>query len=605
MPTVPRGQQGTQRERPVQTILTSGQAPVEAFGGGAEQVIQEQRKIAGGLVSSADQELDRANNLWFLETENQITAKQLDIETRAKQRRGKDAFGLHDDTKKEFDDFVKNIKTNNETQKDGLSRISAARGGSLNRTITGHVSNEVEEVENQESDAYKFNLTNSAMAHYDDPVRATEDLELFEGQIVDDIARKGLDKEAAKAFKLQSLSDYHSAVVGQILEDGNDLFADAYVEQFKDEFTEDAKNKLKPAIEEAGLRAKSQAATDKIIVSIPGDDGEDWKKRFDQAKKIKDPKLRDEVSRRLKSEFSLQKELERQIDNDSYMSALNQVEANAGQHPKDIVGAGRWSNFTKAQRDSLIRMSNVNETTMDFKIYREFNALTVTEKANLNEAELNEKYLSHFDPTFRDRAINSWLADSKSVDSGSFIKDEFDPYDHADNFLKDEEFLLPNGKLKDEDNETLYNTFQTIYNRKVIAFQKENGKLPDEAQSKEMAQQTYEESVRIDGETKKFKELEKDEIEQRAVPFARTKDGVVTKGLTATDVQTIRNTLRSFNIVRPVDFDKRASDDDVTEIDDLYSELIQRYASAISEKDTFRANQLVRKYKKDLKELTD
>lgn len=600
--TVPQRPDPQVQETAARVVPTTTQAPAAAFGGGVEQVAQATQQIGRLVTSRADQELDRANKLWFVDTENKIMTKQLELETRVKNVKGRNAFGLHNEIEKEFKDFISEIEQTaiGSIQKDGLSSIATSRGGSLNRFVTGHVNNQIESAEKTGAAAYRSNLINSAMIHYSDATQFEIDRHLFQAQLKDDIEREGMDKSTAKAYKLENTSRFHLAVASQMMDNGDEAFVSEYVNEFADEISELDKQKLRPAIEEAVLRSNSRTMTDDIIAKE-----EDWGKRFDLAKKIRDDKLSDEVTRRLKSELGLQRSIESQENSDSYMAAKEEVDGTKV-HPRDILGAKRWIDLSDSQQASLIRRSGVNEQPMDFKVFRKFNALGIKELAALTEGELDERYLSSFSPEFDSQAIKAWTSAQKAVDTGSFIKSEVTPVEAADSFLKDVEFLPESGTFgrRDKDGLEKYRIFHEIFNRRVTGFQKEpdnpNGALPNEVESKIIANEVWEETLRVDGENKKFAEATAEEIKGRRTPFA--KPGV--RGLAAEDVAETENTLRGLGVTKPTDLDKRAAERDNNELDNLYSRMIQSYSNAIDEKDTFRAIQLLRQYNKDLKELS-
>lgn len=612
MPKVPLQTIGGQRvqERALPVVPVSQRIPPGGAGEGVEAVAQETRRVAANIEAEGDRQLGRANNLWVLGAESRMAEKQLEIESNARKRNGRDAFNLHDETEKEFDDFAKELEdeANNEDQKLALQGIKTSRGTSLNRTITGHVNNQIEVVETQESDAYRFNLQNSAAAHYEDPVRIAEDFLKFNAAVDDEVERQGLDPEARKAFKLGETTKFHVGVINQMLANEDNVSAKQYFKDNADEMTAESRRRLTPSMDEAGLRADAQAETDRIMnlktgVSIT-DDEITWTQRFEEAKKIKEPKLRDEVTRRLDTEFARQNRLERAADNDNYMSALNQVEDTKGTHPKDTIGADRWGRMTEAQRNSLIRISDFGAETMDFELYREYYSLPPEQKAAMNHSELTVKYLSKFDPSYRKSAEALWLRDSDAVATGSHIKGQATPQEFGDRFLKDIGFLPESGRDfpgNNDEGEAKYRLFLEGFERRVIAFQKENGKVPGEAESKQIASDMWEETVRIrdgdDAETMKFGEavletgtfgVTPEQISKGGIPFQRIKDGKLRKGLVASDVLVIENTLRSFNVSKP------------EVVDSLYSNLVQQYAKAIRDKDIFKSKQLVREYKKEL-----
>jgi len=129
-----------------------------------------------------------------------------------------------------------------------------------------------------------------------------------------------------------------------------------------------------------------------------------------------------------------------------------------------------------------------------------------------------------------------------------------------------------------------------------VAFRKDpknvTGNPPNEAESKQLASETWEETVRIrdgdDAETLKFGEATAEQLKTAGIPFQRTKEGKLRRGLITSDVTRLENTLRGIGVSKP---DK---------VDSLYSNLVQQYARAVKNKDFFRASQLIIEYKKEV-----
>lgn len=346
---------GNQRpsRRPTAMVPTSGAAPDGAFGEGGVEVAAGIGRAGEALQKQADVQLDRANKLWFLQAESSIAAKQLDIESRAKQRKGRDAFGLHEETEKEFDEYISTVKTHNKSQRLGLEQIKLSRKTSMNRTVTGHVNNEYEQVETQESESYRSNLSNSASSHYEDPTRFGEDKLKFDAAVADEAERQGLASESKKAFTLANTTAFHVATLKRMLANEDHHMATQYFKQYGDEISEAAKERLQPAMKESSLRGDSQSATDQIMIEFGT-----WRERFAEAKKIADPEIRDATRTRLRQEMADEDDFKRDEAKQDQVSNLNiideKIEAAAGVgkdvSARDAIGPVEWTKMDLSER---------------------------------------------------------------------------------------------------------------------------------------------------------------------------------------------------------------------------------------------------------------
>lgn len=355
MPRVPKISENRIQDRAAPVVQTSTQAPSGVFGGSQEELANSQAgSVAAGMINKhADEQLNRANKLWFLSTESSIANKQLEIETEARKQKGRNAFGLQKSTQDELDAYIGTLKSNNEDQALGLENIKTSRKTSMNRTITGHVSGEIEQVETQESEAYRFNLTNSASSHYDDPMRFSEDQLKYNAAVEDEADRQGYSGETKKAYILGEKSRFHIQTIEAMLNEDDHKQASQYFKDNKGELTQDAIESIQGAIKEGDLRSESLMASDDIIAAH-----ESLGDQFKAANKIKDADTRDAVKQRLRQNAADNDRVARDEAEDRSIDYLNQIESSASEAAKlghnvtaeEVLGAANWSKLTQRER---------------------------------------------------------------------------------------------------------------------------------------------------------------------------------------------------------------------------------------------------------------
>ena len=359
------------QQRPTGVVQTSTQAPA-GFGGGEEgvEIANAGLNAAKMVKDHADEQLARANNLWFMKTETEISKKQLELEAEAKKKKGYNAFGLAESTEQDLDTFADGIQTNNQAQKDALIQIKTARKNSMNRTVTGYVNSEIEKVQIMESEASRINSTESAAAHYD-----TEDYELdklkFEKVVDDEIGRLGLKPEATKAFRLEETTKFHIAVINARLDDLDNpelsvkkrkalqIDTKAYLKKYDAEISQAVKDKMLPAIEAGDVKADSLSISDDVI-SKHGS----FSKQKEAVKKMKlNAATEDAVMTRLRRNSSDNDLAAREESEANEIDRLNTIKTAATEAAKngenvsaeDVLGVSAWSKLNLNER---IRMRN-------------------------------------------------------------------------------------------------------------------------------------------------------------------------------------------------------------------------------------------------------
>lgn len=312
----------------------------------SEQVIQTGRDLQDLQAKNEG----RADNVWLLNAQNQIRSKQIEIESAAKKRKGQDSFNLHAETEEELKTFISTMSPNNDTQRTGLGQIADGRQLSMKSTITRHVDNQFEAVEEQESVAFKQNLTNSAMNNYDDPTEFDVDKEFLDASIRDDIKRLGLKSSAAEAYKLEQQTQFHMNVISQILSDDQNDFAQKYAEHFSKELSAEAKNKLTPIFKEASLRVDSQIGFDTAMNQF-----DNFPERVKWAQKNLTGQLRDDVVSRLEKQAKRENLFDKEIAEESQKEDINLIEKRTDEtgsliDVKEVIGTVKWSELTLQER---------------------------------------------------------------------------------------------------------------------------------------------------------------------------------------------------------------------------------------------------------------
>lgn len=627
---VPQGPQERISQAQMPVVQTSPEAPGLAFGRGAGENIQKMTQNSAEFVTDiADQELDKANKLWFLTTESAIATKQLELESKYKGMKGRDAFGAQKAAQEEFDEYVGQIATHNDSQEMGLAGIKSSRGQSLNRTISGHVNNEVERVEEQESIGYRKNLMESASSHYADSHRLAEDTWKFKAAVQDEADRQGLSGEARKAFVHEQESAFEASIIQKAYLSKDYAYAVGLYDKLKDGLTPGIQEALIPAMEKARIKVKSENSYNDIT-----DDHLEWAARYEAAGDIEDKEVKREVINML----SRDKAEEDNIASLLFEETLDELVSNPGLSPDEVVDPVKWESFSSSQKQALIRFQK--QRTMDNRGYDkliEWYSLGAKEKSLMkfygtpDKAGIFEKYASFMDEDSFEEIKKDWIQASKDVASGSLQKTTFTNTEIVNTFLTDPKigFMGVDKKISDltKGNQEMYKLFNKQFKLRIIDDEKAGkGSGKDGAltysEKMEAANDVWGQVLEIEesrwfrddkwhkmtfgqamiggrglGKTGKWTyNPSAEDVEKAGIPFDQMTKDEVTELTNA-----IRELPRNIRVAPPQGFEERASNKEKTDADKAYSYMVRQYALAIKNKNEYRAMQIVREYKKSLR----
>jgi hypothetical protein len=251
---------------------------------------------------------------------------------------------------KKFKDFLSEAETGftNDRQKELWQRERAKLEADFSSNVESHA----------------FKERNDAIRRtYKDAVSIIQE-DIMLNYAKPDAIQAGLKKQRDTLDKLADLEGYgkksdsreilikgaeslvHKGVVNSMLNDDQDLLASKYFNDNKDSFTKKDIDEVSRVLEEGSLRGESQRLTQSIMSE---------NKSLTESLKLVDgktdnPKVKDELRRRVKEAFS-DREMAKRIDNEErFQSAFNKVDANP---TKDAVPHEEWIKLNPSQQKSL------------------------------------------------------------------------------------------------------------------------------------------------------------------------------------------------------------------------------------------------------------
>lgn len=354
MPVVPRTERRTiEVQDAPQARLPSlpESAPREAFGGGEQAIIEGANKLAETGSQIIQKFQQRADDSAIEGLDLEASKEQTRIEIAAKNLKGKDALGSSDYANKEWAKVGENLdkKASNGRQRAALQKLLLNRAANLDRTIQFHADAQIEAHEKVQGDTYLVALKDEAVRNRNDQVLFQEAMEKQAFTLERHLKRQGLGDPGIVEQKKRQLFGATGVEVIRAYVDSDDPYGDskakAFFEKHKDSFTEEDKAKAFKLVESGTLAGESQRKSDAIFGAT-----KNLSSALEEAKKIEDPKLRDETTRRVKDLYA-QKKLADDQRNDENHKLAGQIIDQYGN--VDRIPRGIWDSFKVSEKESL------------------------------------------------------------------------------------------------------------------------------------------------------------------------------------------------------------------------------------------------------------
>lgn len=310
---------------PTNTQRVQTQAP--DFGDRSQQQLSNSvGQLAQTALKVEQAEIQKANQIIDMESDTRLGELETDllynVDSGAFNKKGKDAFGTPDTVTMDWDFGVQEIEKtlSSDSQRAAFRKRVQQRKANIDKNLMRHVSKESLQYDNQVTESYIANEKNSALENFFDPDRVDSSVARQRQAIINHADRNGLPAEYKKQ-KIQELqSETYSGVITRILDGGADIEANEYYQKNKHLITAEHQRGIEKQLEVGMLIGKSQRITDDIFNKT-----KDSRQALDQARKIRDPKVRDAVVKRVKSRISEEKMLDAESDKNAFDKAFHIV----------------------------------------------------------------------------------------------------------------------------------------------------------------------------------------------------------------------------------------------------------------------------------------
>ena len=411
MPRVPR-----QEERQITGGLTrlgrENQNPAFTGSPEADRAIEEAVGQAGELVR---REEDRADRARARKADNELRTSLNDLQNSYSQERGEDAL-------KKITDYDKKLSSRRDELRRGMNvrqqrmfdNSAAETDRSWRRFSLRHATVESDKLAAQEEDVGLESALQSATLNSMDPVAVEEARRRTASVMEERSERLGHSPKVAKQYRLEADSSLNYGVTKSMVDAGAWSAAKDHFEKNKKNMTADDISKAEKLVNAGVRRGMAQDEVDRLFEGDTSSLGA----LLDEARKQKDPEMRDEVVRRVKQRWS-DEAAAAKVDYDNIFSVADEwVKNNRGKDP-GLMEPSVWESLSRKDQDVLRKVWK-NPAT-DPQAY--VSLLEMAENGTLKDLEPADfrRHWSRLDDGDRKRMEKLWLGARKNTDQSDFI----------------------------------------------------------------------------------------------------------------------------------------------------------------------------------------
>ena len=474
MPTVPQ----TQGIPSTRVSQIQGGAPAEAFGGGSagqaiSQGFQQVAAQASGLVEVVR---NNAINAQATEYYAKIAKKKQELFYDPKAgvvtRKGKDSFSALDDYGKQFDEYADSLEKDLSGEALDIARkVRAKERSEFDGQIMRHTSQEAQTYHESEVKAGIEVARNDAVLAAGDPEAIQQKIGLQKSIYMQTASGK---PPAQIELDLKEIaSKTHRDVIDRLVDSGRDLDAQRYFEKIKGELSGADVDDVEKAVKEGTLAGESQRQSDAIFSSTRS-----LSAALDETRKIEEPKLRDETTRRVKELYAQKKMAEQDMEERNHKVAGNIIDQTGS---IDKIPKAVWSSFSVSKKEELKSYAKKKregiEPSTDWNEY-------INLKTMAAYPELRNDFMRMNLMDYRNKLSDTEFKELVNAQSGLRTGDE-KTKSELDGYRQDDEIVNSTLKgmgfdltTKNADTISRMNSFKAQVNLRLFNLARETGKKP-------------------------------------------------------------------------------------------------------------------------------
>ncbi len=478
---VPRSSQQVQ-DSGIPNARVNDEAPLSAYGSGkeAQQLSSTRDALLTQEQKVFQEEKKKADDIVFADADLEASQSQTEIEVRVKQMLGKDAGQASEYAETEWrkaDERI-NKRFTDDDQRARYSRASKTRYNSIFKVVQEHQSSEFRKYEQEQTTAYVEAAREEAIENYQDPERIELSLERQNAAITKILSNRGIELSSPAGQKIYNTarSKTHEGVINRMLADENDVMAEEYFKQHKDQIEPDDATALTKNLEEGSRRGRSQRLSDSILSKT-----ESLSDALTEAYKITDEGDREMVLDKIQAHHQLNKLAEAEKEKQRLESAISIVDKDPR---REAVPPEMWNAMDNQAQKAVIERINIRRgggtIETDRAVYYDLLGMAQDNKKKFRDVDLM-KYSNSLSDTDFKKLADAQKEDKagKSAQLDGFLSDKA----VADEVLSD----IGIDPKKNKKNKELALEFYSALDSRVLQFTKDNERKPNNDELRKLA----------------------------------------------------------------------------------------------------------------------
>lgn len=389
MPSVPRAKRQVGLE-PLPNARVSGEAPLEAFGGGQglENIAAGARETAKTVQKLVAEQQYNADYLATQDADLKLSQLETDLQTKAESMYGKNALEAPDTVKTDWEKGVAEIRKGlkNDRQRAMFVPKLTKRTMTLNKSVQSHVSKEYVKYDVSSTNDFVVNARNEAVRNYEDLGRVASSIQDQIGAIKRLGSNYGFPEETIKKNISEAVSATHVDVINRMLADANSDRARAYSKSVKGQINPDDMKRISSDIDRVDLTVQANMVASEIIAKYPEDNV-----GIEQAiLSIKDTKTREEVQKQVTVQIRQQNAAYNKTESENAAKIAGSNGVPYTLHDLENEKAGLSKNYYRIAKDSLSQVTGELNSSKYISFVERYGAILAQDDVSKQNEEMRK-----------------------------------------------------------------------------------------------------------------------------------------------------------------------------------------------------------------------
>lgn len=401
-------------QSPIQ--LKQQSASDATFGGNASQAIDQISNNFQKSLSEVAKIKDEADDIRVKSAYYSLLKHKSDLiynpQDGVTTKFGKDALGIQPEYLKRFKNYADTLsKDLTPTQQLKFKTLQDREMVDFNETLDKHFFVENRKFELQTIDSGLEVHSNEIVNKYLQGKNTDFDYQEMKSLLDKKSSKLGMDNATKTIEESKHYTNIHSNIIEALVNRDDDISAKEYFDKNKDKISVDQLDRLEKLIKQSSTIQESKRLADNILVQYSGDPV----RALNEAKKIKNAKLSDAVTDRVKQQFANDKAAREYEQEELYNTGLQAMKNSGKPSIKEMYESIPLSIQAKIDnKTKKLLVSQFNDPVNNDQKWLKFQTLTHKELSDLSELQFRD-YWSEFDAERRTKAENIWREAKKNV----------------------------------------------------------------------------------------------------------------------------------------------------------------------------------------------